>query len=67
MIDRQIRINGMSCDHCVRAVIKELSELDLDYYEVEIGLANLRYDEAKVSDSQLNTAIEEAGFEITME
>jgi copper chaperone len=64
MIERQIKINGMSCEHCVRAVIKELSELDLDYYEVEIGAATLKYDETKIKEIQLNEAISEAGFSI---
>ncbi len=62
MRERQFEISGMSCDECVESVIKELSELDLDYYEVEIGLANIKYDEFKTTESDIKNAITDAGF-----
>ena len=65
MITKDFNIEGMSCDHCVRAVIKELSELDLDYYEVDIGVANIKYDENRISENQIVDAINDDGYKVT--
>lgn len=64
MKQKKFEIEGMSCEGCVDSVIKELSQLDLDYYEVEIGLANIRYDEIKTSEKEIFNAIEDAGYQI---
>jgi len=60
----EIIIEGMSCQHCVKAVEVELSELNLDSYKVEIGSANVHYDEDKVSYTDIANAIEEAGYKV---
>ena len=64
MKEEKILIDGMSCGHCVKAVEIELSELNLDSYEVEIGSANILYDENKVSHADIVKAIEEAGYRV---
>lgn len=55
-------IDNMSCQHCVIAVKKELSKLELESYEVEIGSAKVIFDETKVSSELIEKAIREAGF-----
>jgi copper chaperone CopZ len=64
MIEKSIKINGMNCNHCVMAVKKELSKLSLDSAEVTIGNAKILFDETKATESQIEEAIKEAGFEV---
>lgn len=62
MKDINFKIDGMSCEHCVKAVNKELSKLNLNNYDVEIGLAKISYEETIVEENEIVYAIEEAGF-----
>ena len=55
-------IDGMSCQHCVMAVKKELSKLDIKIKDVKIGSAEIDYDDEKVSNAQLAEAVKEAGY-----
>ena len=67
MIEKTYKIKGMSCNHCVKSVEIELSEIDVDSYNVEIGSAIVKYDESKLSDSDIVKAVEEAGFTVVDE
>ena len=62
MKTEKIKIDGMSCQHCVMAVKKELSKLDLNVKDVQIGSASIEYDETRVSKTDIDKAVEEAGF-----
>ncbi len=64
MVTREFKIEGMSCNHCVMAVEKELSKLELTDKKVEIGKAVLTYDETKVNEQKVAQAIEEAGYKV---
>ncbi|HKI78545.1 MAG TPA: cation transporter [Ignavibacteriaceae bacterium] len=64
MKTEKINIEGMSCQHCVMAVKNELSKLDLNLKDVQIGSAEIEYDENKVSADEINNAIEEAGYKL---
>ena len=64
MTEKNFKISGMSCMHCVMAVKKELSKLDVASIEVEIGFAKIKFDESKVEPSTIERAIAEAGFEV---
>ena len=64
MTTKEFKIEGMSCGHCVMAVNKELSKLELEDKQVEIGTAKVSYDESKTSEKQIIGAIEEAGYKI---
>lgn len=57
-------IDGMSCGHCAMAVKKELSALPFDEVKVEIGSAEVKYDETKINSQQISAAIEEAGYKV---
>ena len=60
-----IKIEGMSCHHCVMAVQKELSKLEnVKVKDVQIGSAEVEFDETKVTDKVLADAIEQAGYKI---
>lgn len=64
MKSEKIIIDGMSCNHCVMTLKKELSKLDLKALDVKIGSAKIEYDETKISDLQIENAVKEAGFSI---
>ena len=60
-----VTIEGMTCDHCVRAVTGALRGLDGVVVErVEIGSATLAYDPAVLSGERLTQAIEEEGYAV---
>jgi copper chaperone CopZ len=67
MISKNYRIEGMSCQHCVMALKKELSKLHLESTEIEIGSAKIVFDENKSSDELIKKAIEEAGYKVQNE
>ncbi len=64
MTEKSFKISGMSCEHCVKAVNNELSNLKLNSYDVEIGLAKITYEETIVEENEIIEAIKEAGYEV---
>jgi len=61
----ELKIEGMSCGHCVMAVKKELSKLNgVEVDDVQIGSARVRRDENKVWVQELNRAVERAGYRV---
>lgn len=59
-----IRINGMSCGHCVAAVEKALKSVHgLKDIRVEIGKAEFRAPD-KVDEETIRKAVEDAGYEV---
>ena len=65
MTTQDLKINGMTCDHCVMHVKKELSKLPgVRIENVRIGNARVEYDEAKVGMQEFKRAIEEAGYSL---
>lgn len=60
----EIKIDGMTCNHCVMAVKKELSKIPVDSFDVQIGSAKVNFDESKVQTEQIEKAIEEAGYKV---
>ena len=58
------KIEGMSCNHCVMSVKKEIQKLDVAELEVKIGEANVKFDETKVSETEIKQAISEAGYTV---
>jgi P-type Cu+ transporter len=60
-----LEIDGMSCEHCVRAVEKALSELDgIDRCSVSIGSAKIRFRQEQVDREKIEKAIENAGYTV---
>jgi len=65
MISKEIKIEGMTCHHCVMAVQRELGKLDgVKVNDVQIGNAKVEYDESKVNENAIAEAIEEAGYKL---
>jgi copper chaperone len=65
MTTKELKIEGMSCNHCVMAVRKGLSKLEsVRVDDVQIGSAKVEYDESKVDEKALAAAVEEAGYKV---
>jgi copper chaperone len=61
---KTIIINGMTCQHCVMAVKKEIQKLDVQQLDVKIGEASIEFDENKLKEDVIKAAIEEAGYTV---
>ena len=61
---KDFKIDGMSCHHCVMAVQKNLSRLNLKKYDVSIGTAKVEFDERVTKEEMIVKAIEDAGYKV---
>ena len=60
-----LTIEGMSCNHCVMHVKKELGKIaGLVIEDVQIGRARVQYDDLKVSTQSIVEAVREAGYKL---
>ena len=65
MADATILIDGMSCMHCAMRVKKAIEALSgISSLNVEVGKAELNYDETQTSRSDIEAAIIKAGYKI---
>jgi copper chaperone len=61
----ELKIEGMHCGHCVMAVRTELSKLpNVKVEDVQIGRVTVQIDETRVTNEQLNAAVEKAGYRV---
>lgn len=65
MSERQYQVPGISCEHCVRAITNELSEIDgVEVMSVSIPEKLVTVQQsAEVSDATIIAGISEAGFD----
>ncbi len=61
-----IKILGMSCEHCVRAVTKVLSSIDgLEDVRVDLSRGEASFNEKKPQDpAVIISALKKAGYEV---
>ena len=60
-----IKIDGMSCGHCVTSVKKALESLPgTKVEEVAVGIATIEYDPNVASPENITEAISEAGYTV---
>jgi copper chaperone CopZ len=58
-----LTIEGMTCEHCVRAVKGALEKMPaVEVETVEIGSATVRYDPDRVDEEQMADAIADEGY-----
>ncbi len=62
-MEKEIRINGMMCEHCVKHVTKALQRLGLNVKEVSLKNNNAIVS-GDATNEQIKTAIEDAGYEV---
>lgn len=60
----QFKVEGMSCQHCVMAVKKELNKLEAKDFKVEIGLVEIDLEKNHLTKEQIKRAIENAGYKL---
>jgi copper chaperone len=59
----QLQIQGMSCDHCVRAVRQALDGLPgVNVQDVQVGTASVEFDPARVTPDQIVDAVNDEGY-----
>lgn len=62
---QELKIEGMSCNHCVMAVKKGLEKLhDIIVEKADIGYAKIQYDDTKITKDDLTKAVDEAGYKL---
>jgi copper chaperone CopZ len=58
-----LKIDGMSCGHCVARVDKTLKKLDgVTVNRVDVGSADILYDPAKTPFALIREALDDAGY-----
>lgn len=63
---QQFKVSGMSCGHCVRAVTQAIQALE-QTAKVEVDLAaGMARVESDLDATQIQAAIREEGYEVTL-
>jgi copper chaperone len=60
-----VKVEGMSCEHCQKAVLDAVSGLSGTSgvkVDLKAGTVSLEYDSASISINEVRAAIEEAGY-----
>lgn len=66
MTEETIRIQGMTCNHCVMSVRRALAQLeDVDVEDVQIGSAVVAHDGSDEKKNEIDAAIERAGYTVS--
>ena len=67
-LDKTYTISGMSCGGCVNSLTRVLKSVPgIEPIKIEVGKAQLRIDEARVSSQTVKDAVARAGFAVTSE
>lgn len=63
---RTIIVKGMSCQHCVKAVVKALSEIEgVSNVKVDLSKGEASFEESKpINNDILRERIQKAGYEL---
>ncbi len=64
MEQKEFKIEGMSCHHCVMAVEAELRDAGFEKFNVKIGSAQVETDGSEEQAEKAKAAIEEAGYKV---
>ena len=63
-----LHIEGMSCGHCLNAVNKALRSLDgVEIHSVQIGRAEVRYDESRLNPDRIAAAVTAEGYRASVQ
>ena len=64
-MEKIISIEGMSCEHCVKAVTNALKEVEgVEEVKVSLEEKNAVVKGNNLDDEKLNGAVEEAGYDV---
>jgi len=60
-----LRIDGMTCGHCVSQVTTALNDVDgVKVEQVKVGAATVAFDPSATSESEIRRAIEDQGYAV---
>lgn len=60
-----LKIDGMTCGHCVAQVTKALKEVDgVNVEQVKVGTATVSFDTDSTSAERITQAIEDQGYAV---
>ena len=60
-----MKIDGMTCGHCVSAVDKALRKVDgVSVEKVDIGSATVSFDSNEVSEARISEAVSDQGYAV---
>ena len=63
MADKTYRVTGMTCGHCVSAVMDEVGKVDgVDTVAVDLQSGHVTVSGAGYTDEQVRAAVDEAGY-----
>jgi copper chaperone len=66
MAEINIKIDGMSCQHCVMSVKKAVDAVEgINSSEVSVGSAKISYDDIKTDRDAFVKAVQDAGYKVT--
>ena len=63
----QLKVQGMSCNHCVQTIEKNVGQLDgVSQVQVSLteGKVTVAFDEAKTNQAQIAEVIDDQGFTV---
>jgi len=65
MTDLTLKIDGMSCKHCVMSVEKAISSVEgIRSSDVTVGSVIVTYDETKTNRDAITKAVQKAGYKV---
>ncbi len=65
MTNVAIKIEGMSCQHCVMRVKKAIEALKgISELDVQIGTVKMKFDDTQVKKEEIEKAITNAGYKV---
>ncbi len=66
MAETTLKIDGMSCQHCVMRVRKAIDAVaGVTKSDVAVGSATIQFDESKAKKEDVIAAIEKAGYKVS--
>jgi copper chaperone len=66
MAEISMKIDGMSCQHCVMSVKKAVDAVEgINSSEVLVGSAKISYDDIKTDRDTFVKAVQDAGYKVT--
>ncbi|GBE03082.1 MAG TPA: copper chaperone [Nitrospirae bacterium] len=65
MAEITLKIDGMTCQHCVKRVKKAIDGIEgVSSSEVDIGSARVIYDDSKTGREAMEKAVQDVGYRV---
>ncbi len=66
MAETTLKIDGMSCHHCVMSVKKAIDGVaGVNSSDVSVGTAKVDYDDSKTGKDEIASAVQSSGYKVT--